>query len=112
MARERKKIVVEDEPDTMDLSEFVPDMEPPAKSHTAEEIKAISEKSGFPSREPTQAKPRKSRRKKSPYTAQLGARVRPDTKDRFQDMAVSLNITDAEALDEALTFWLEQKGAA
>lgn len=109
MARERKKIVVEDDSEIMDLSEFVPDMDAPAPRQSAEDVKAVSEKSGFTSREP-KTTTRRSRRQRSPYTAQLGARVKPEVKERFQDMAVSLNITDAEALDQAIALWLAQQG--
>ena len=41
-ARERKKITIgDDEPETMDLSEFVPDMDAPAPKQSAEQIKAL-----------------------------------------------------------------------
>lgn len=112
-ARERKKITIgEDEPDTMDLSEFLPDMDEQPPKVSADAVKAVSEKSGFASREPKAAAPKASRRRKSPYTAQIGARVRPERKDQFQDIAARLDMTDAQALDEALALWIEQQGEA
>lgn len=112
MARERKKIVVDDAPETLDLSGFSPDTDDKADHVSADAVKAVSEQSGFGSREPkAAASTTPARRRRSPYTAQIGARVRPETKERFQEIAARLDISDAQALDDALILWLEEKGA-
>lgn len=56
------------------------------KSEQKKVVKAVAEKSNFPSREP------KKRRKVSPYTTQFGGKCRDGMKELFQDIGEYKNV--------------------
>ena len=73
-----------------------------------ESVKNVAEQSGFPSREDA-SKPRR-RRKKSPYTQQLGLKVRPQMRELFQDMGEHLGVYDHTAFERAILALIAAEG--
>ena len=89
------------------------DFKPKAKERAGEKEKAdqkviekVAEQSGFVSREPK----RKRRRKISPYTDQLGIKVRPQMKEIFQTIGERMEVYDHTTFENALLALLEKEG--
>ncbi len=77
------------------------------------EIKQVANQSGFVSRqaiENTSASLPKRRRRSSPYTTQLGIRIRPDMKDLFQDLSDQLYLNDCTTFERAILALCEKEG--
>lgn len=70
-------------------------------------IKEVAEQSGFVSRQPQK---NRRRRKKSPFTDQLGIKVRPEMKALFQDIGERLSVYDHTTFECALLALLEKEG--
>ena len=78
-----------------------------------EKIKEVSTKSGFPSRSGKSTAPVKQprrRRKKSPYTEQLGVRVRPAVKDVYYELSDQIGGLDQETFEKAVLALIEKQG--
>lgn len=79
-----------------------------------ETIQAVSDASGFASREPKPATPakrtRRSRRKESPYDYQKGIRMRSGIRDLFHELVDHLDLKDAETFERAVLALIEKEG--
>ncbi|MCP5006262.1 MAG: hypothetical protein GY941_20335 [Planctomycetes bacterium] len=73
-----------------------------------ESVQQVAEKSGFSSREGG-ARARR-RRKKSPFTMQLGLKCRPEMRDLFQEMSEHLDVYDHTTFERALLALIEKEG--
>ena len=71
-------------------------------------VQQVAEKSGFPSREGG-VKARR-RRKKSPFTMQIGLKCRPEMRDLFQEMSEHLDLYDHTTFERALLALIEKDG--
>ena len=80
MGKERAGLNLDTE-DMIDIAELTG--KPQAKHADTRKLEQVAQQAGFTSRAPQ--KPRR-RRKKSPYTAQLGIKIRPQMKALFQDI--------------------------
>ena len=92
--------------DMIDIEELAVTGKPQAKQIDTQRLEQVAQQSGFTSRAPQ--KPRR-RRKKSPYTAQLGIKIRPQMKALFQDIGQALDIYDHTTLEYAILALLEKK---
>lgn len=101
-----------DDSETVDIEELAGKGKHRDPLPDAETVKAVAEQSGFSSRDPNAKRPRRRRGKKSPYTAQMGIRVRPEMKALFQDMAEHLDLADNAAFESALLALVEAHGTA
>lgn len=70
------------------------------------EIERVAETSGFIKRLPTN---NRRRRKKSPYTEQVGIKVRPSMKKIFQDIGDKLSTYDHTTFELAILALLEKE---
>jgi len=79
-----------------------------------EQIKEIANQSGFFSRQPssnnisTESQIRR-RRKISPYSSQLGIKIRPEIKEIFQNISDNLGIHDCATFELAILALIEKK---
>lgn len=69
------------------------------------EIERVAETSGFIKRLPTNNR----RRRKSPYTEQIGIKIRPSMKQIFQDMGDKLSTYDHTTFELAILALLEKE---
>ena len=109
---QRATLNFDDDAQTVDIEELAGKGKHRDPLPDAETVKAVAEQSGFPSRDPNAKRPRRRRGKKSPYTAQMGIRVRPEMKGLFQDMAEHLDLADNAAFETALHALVEAHGTA
>ncbi len=70
-------------------------------------LEEIAKQSGFTSRQPQTSR---RRRQKSPFTLQLGIKVRPEMKILFQDMGEYLGVYDCATFERAMLALLEKEG--
>ena len=110
MSRQRTRVKLEDDDQGIDLSGFEADSGNEDKGVSKSEIASVSENAGFTSREVTTQRPRRRRGKKSPFTAQMSIRVRPEIKALFQDMAERLDLADNSAFEMAVSVWVSAHG--
>ena len=73
-------------------------------------VREIAAQSGFPSRGDSASARRRRRRKKSPYTGQLGVKVRPEMRELFQDMSEYLTVYDHTTFERAILALIEKEG--
>lgn len=94
--------------DDIGLEEFI-ESTPAQKKPDPEKalIHKVAEQSGFVSRQP---KKRIRRRKVSPYTEQLGVKVRPQIRDIFHDIGDRLGVYDHTTFERAILALIEKEG--
>ena len=109
MGNKRPPLIFDDATETANVRELAgkgrskkPDVDP----KTVQEIAALS---GFLSRGGRAQVPRR-RRKKTPYTTQLGLKVRPEMRVLFQDMGEHLAVYDHTVFERALLALIEKEG--
>ena len=71
-----------------------------------EDLEKVAEDSGFIKRLPTKTK---SRRRKSPYTDQLGIKTRPLIKDIFYEIGEKLSVYDHTTFELAVLALIEKQ---
>lgn len=76
------------------------------KSVNYKDLEKVAADSGFIKRLP---QPRKTRRKRSPYTEQLGIKVRPLIKDIFQALGEKLSVYDHTTFELAILALIEKE---
>jgi hypothetical protein len=70
------------------------------------DLEKVASESGFVKRLP---KKRKNRRKRSPYTEQLGIKIRPLIKEIFQEIGEKLSIYDHTTFELAILALIEKE---
>jgi len=70
------------------------------------DLEKVASESGFVKRLP---KKRKNRRKRSPYTEQLGIKIRPLIKEIFQEIGEKLSIYDHTTFELAIFALIEKE---
>ena len=105
MSKIRASVFAEDD---LDVSGFTAEAAPDT-GPDRETIRAVSEKSNFPSREPkhsanptVEAPKRQPRRHRTGRTAQFNARTTPETVERFYDIAEQQGWLVGETVEKAL----------
>ncbi len=106
MGNQRAGLNIED---PIDIVELVKTNKTNNMLSQQEKLKQIAELEGFTSRQPQK---RKIRRKKSPFTSQIGIKVRPEVRDLFQDIGGYLNVYDHTTFEKAILALLEKEGAS
>jgi hypothetical protein len=76
------------------------------KSVNYKDLEKVAADSGFIKRLP---QTRKNRRKRSPYTEQLGIKVRPLIKDIFQELGEKLSVYDHTTFELAILALIEKE---
>ena len=111
MGNKRPPLIFDDDTETVDVQELAgrgrskkTDVDP----KTVQEIAALS---GFPSRG-GRAQVHRRRRRKTPYTTQLGLKVRPEMRDLFHDMGEHLAVYDHTVFERGLLALIEKEGTA
>ena len=76
-------------------------------------VEAVAENLGFTHRQqPAKKAPaRRNRRKKSPFTEQLGVKVRPGMREIFQDLGELIGEYDHTTFERALLALIKEEGA-
>ena len=112
MVKERAKLSLDDDNDILDIVS-----KKQTKSQAdVNDIKEIATQSGFTSREPTPAaetisvNTSRRRRRSTPYSSQLGIRVRPEMKELFQDISDYLLCNDCTTFEKAIIALAEKEG--
>lgn len=77
-----------------------------SKTVSYKDLEQVAADSGFIKRLP---QTRKSRRKRSPYTEQLGIKVRPLIKDIFQEIGEKLSVYDHTTFELAILALIEKE---
>lgn len=115
MGDQRASII--DFDDDEDLASEIADLaSKPVKkpSINPETVEEAAKKSGFTNRKPgkdsKQALPRR-RRKKSPFTEQLGVKVRPGMREIFQDLGDKIGTYDHTTFERALLALIKEERA-
>ena len=70
------------------------------------DLEKVASESGFVKRLPQK---RKNRRKRSPYTEQLGIKIRPLIKEIFQEISEKLSIYDHTTFEFAILALIEKE---
>lgn len=85
-----------------ELDEFKPKTKPTPRA-TSEQINAVAEQTGFPSRQPVTSEPvRRVRRYTTGRNQQLNLKVTENTLKRFYAIADELNLPLGEVFDQAV----------
>lgn len=108
MSNERTPLNFEDDDDILAMASK-PSIKPKIDP---EKIKEVANKAGFVSRQPhtqTQNTTPRRRRKISPYSAQLGIKVRPEIKEIFQNISDTLDIHDCSTFEQAILALIEKE---
>ncbi|MCP4698494.1 MAG: hypothetical protein GY862_16825 [Gammaproteobacteria bacterium] len=96
------------------LTEIIEKPTPAKPSVNPDTVEAVAKTSGFTNRQHTKKRsdaPRR-RRKKSPFTEQLGVKTRPGMKEIFQDLGELIGEYDHTTLERALfALMKETRGA-
>lgn len=108
MPNQRASLDLGNKSDSIDIAELAGSSRLKKDAVDPETIKQVSEMSGFPSREKT-VKTRR-RRKKSPFTQQLGLKCRPEMRELFQDMSEYLDVYDHTTFERAMLALIEKEG--
>lgn len=103
MSKERAPLNLDDE---LDLSGFEPKQKNQRTKTEQRTIEAVAKKSGFISRQPK----KRHRRRVSPYTDQLGVKVRQGMKELFQAVGERMEVYDHTTFERALLALIEQEG--
>lgn len=108
MGKKRAPLNIDDPDDSIDLSGFHPQTNDPMEKPDQVLVEAITEQSGFLSREPIKKKRR--RRKPSPYTDQLNIKCRNGMKDIFQDLGERMDVRDHTTFERAIRALIKKEG--
>lgn len=84
------------------LDDFQPSTKKPGDIPTRAEVDALSERSGFYSRQPVQQKEHRVRRFTTGRNRQLNLKVTAEAMDRFYRLADELEVPLGEAFDRAV----------
>lgn len=97
----------DDEDFARELVEVISKPEPTKPTVNPKDIEAVARKSGFTNRQPPE--PTRRRRKKSPFTEQLGIKVRPGMKEIFQDLGEIIGGYDHTIFERAILALIKQE---
>ena len=111
MGKQRASLDFDADTETPDVQELAGKSSTNKHAVDPETVQGVAEESGFPSRG-GRAPVHRRRRKKSPYTMQLGLKVRPGMRELFQDMGEHLAVYDHTAFERALLALIEKEGTA
>ena len=108
MAKERSELNLDDDQEeSIDIREMAGPMRKDKNIKDPEIIKAAAEHLGFPSREGARTS---RRRKRSPFTQQLGLKCRPQMRDLFQELGEHLGTYDHTTFERAILALIEKEG--
>jgi hypothetical protein len=108
MVNKRATLNFADDNDTVDITELAGKSKAKKDSVDPVAVQAVAKQSGFPSREASPSRVR--RRKRSPYSAQLGLKVRPAMKELFQEVSDHLGVYDHTTFEKALLALIKAEG--
>ena len=108
MGKQRAALDFTSDSETVDIEELAGKSRKGKNVVDPETLQRVAEQSGFPSRE--NARKTLRRRKKSPYTRQLGLKVRPAMRELFQEMGASLDVYDHTTFERAVLALIEKEG--
>ncbi len=116
MGNERASIIdLDDNEDTLDddlassLTQVIEKKTTKAKVNPSK-VEAVAKTSGFTNRQQPTKKTR-ARRKKSPFTEQLGVKIRPDMREIFQDLGELIGEYDHTTFERALLVLIKEENA-
>ena len=108
MGKQRAALDFASDSETVDIEELAGKSRKGKHVVDPETLQRVAEQSGFPSRE--NARKTLRRRKKSPYTMQLGLKVRPAMRELFQEMGAHLDVYDHTTFERAVLALIEKEG--
>ena len=107
MTKQRARLDLDEEEGGINLEELLESGPSRKKVPPTEIVQQVARDSGFVSRE---APPPRRRRKRSPYTAQIGIKARPAMRTLFQDLSAHLDVYDHTTFEQALLALIEKRG--
>ena len=110
MGKQRAALDFDNDTETVDIEELAGKGRTKKNAADPRIVQQVAEQSGFTSRKGAAKKRR--RRKKSPYTTQLGLKVRPEMRELFQYMSEHLDLYDHTTFERAMLALIEKEGTA
>lgn len=108
MGNKRAELDFNDDTETVHIEELAGKGRINKNTVDPSSVQQVATKSGFPSREGVIRTRR--RRKKSPFTMQIGLKCRPEMRDLFQAMSEHLDLYDHTTFERALLALIEKEG--